>query len=47
MSDIQIQLNKISLEKGVSNWLISDPIREHGFNLNKQRFWDDIRIRYG
>ena len=47
MSDIQIQLNNISQGKGVSYWLISDVISKHGFSLNKQQFWDGIRIRYG
>ena len=23
------------------------PVREHGFYLNKQEFWDSIRVRYG
>ena len=35
MSDMKIQLNKISQEKGVSNWLTSDAISKPGFNLNK------------
>ena len=34
-------------EKGSSNWLTTMPIREHGFHLNKQEFWDSIRTRYG
>ena len=34
-------------EKGASNWLTTMPIREHGFYLNKQEFWDSIRTRYG
>ena len=35
------------MEKGASNWLTSMPIREHGFYLNKQEFWDSIKTRYG
>ena len=34
-------------EKGSSNWLTTMPIREHGFHLSKQEFWDSIRTRYG
>ena len=34
-------------EKGVSNWLTVLPIKHHGFDLNKQEFWDGIRLRYG
>ena len=34
-------------EKGVSNWLNAYPLKEYGFNLNKQQFWDAISIRYG
>ena len=47
MSDMQIQLNKISQEKEVSNWLTSDPISKHGLNLNKQQLWNGIGITYG
>ena len=28
----------MALEKGVSNWLNSYPLREYGFDLNKQQF---------
>ena len=31
-------------EKGVSNWLNPYPLREYGFDLNKQQFWDGISI---
>ena len=34
-------------EKGASNWLTTMPIKEHGFYLSKQEFWDSIRTRYG
>ena len=33
-------------QKGVSNWLTSIPLKEQGFELSKQEFWDAIRIRY-
>ena len=35
-----------SLEKGASNWLTSLPIKENGFYLEKQAFWDSLYIRY-
>ena len=47
MSEKQQRLNGIKQEKGVSNWLTVLPISEHGFNLNKQQFWDCIRLIYG
>ena len=47
MSESQIRLNNISQEKGVSNYLTSYSISEYGFDLNKQQFWDRIRLRYG
>ena len=35
-----------SKEKGASVWLTVVPIRRNGFFLEKQAFWDAIRIRY-
>ena len=42
----QKQLNEMAREKGVSNWLNAYPLKEYGFDLNKQQFWDGISIRY-
>ena len=47
MNEEQRRLNEINREKGVSNWLTVLPIAENGFNLNKQQFWDCVRLRYG
>ena len=33
-------------QKGVSNCLRNLPIKEHGYELTKQEFWDVIKIRY-
>ncbi|XP_066921132.1 uncharacterized protein [Clytia hemisphaerica] len=33
-------------QKGVSNWLTVLPIKDEGYELSKQEFWDAIRIRY-
>ena len=35
-----------NVECGVSNWLTTIPLKEWGYDLNKQQFWDAIRIRY-
>ena len=47
MNEKQLRLNDNNTEKGVSNWLTVLPIKHHGFDLNKQEFWDGIRLRYG
>ena len=33
----------MALEKGVSNWLNAYPLKEYGFDFNKQQFWDGIK----
>ena len=33
-------------QKGVSNWLTVLPLKDEGYELSKQEFWDAIRIRY-
>ena len=47
MNEQQKRINNINQEKGVSNWLTILPLVEHGFDFNKQQFWDCIRLRYG
>ena len=32
--------------KEILNWLTNLPIKEHGYELTKQEFWDAIKIRY-
>ena len=34
----QKRLNQMVREKGVSNWLNAYPLKEYGFDLNKQQF---------
>ena len=41
------KLLEIISEKGASLWLTTLPIKEEGFQFNKQTFWDLMRIRYG
>ena len=46
-SEEKNKLIDISREKGASLWLTTLPIRDEGFQLDKQSFWDLIKIRYG
>ena len=43
----KIRLNKINQEKGASTWLSTLPLKEEGYSLLKQEFWDLVKIRYG
>ena len=47
VSDEKNKLIDICCEKGASLWLTTLPIKDEGFQVNKQSFWDLIRIRYG
>ena len=40
----QKRLKEIAREKGVSNWLNAYPLKEYGFDTNKQLFWGGISI---
>ena len=42
----RMQLLEATLEAGSSNWLTTLPIKEHGFYLEKQAFWDTLYLRY-
>ena len=41
------KLLEIISKKGASLWLTTLPIKEEGFQFDKQTFWDLMRIRYG
>ena len=43
---IRKRILEASLETGSSNWLTTLPIKEHGFYLEKQAFWDSLYLRY-
>ena len=43
----RLRLYEAITEKGASSWLSSLPLKEHDFHLEKQKFWDTIRTRYG
>lgn len=47
MEDIKLRLNDANQETGSSNWLTSLPLSDEHYNLNKQQFWDAVRLRYG
>ena len=38
-------LNDITQEKRVSNWLTAYPISDQGYDLNKQQYWECVRLR--
>ena len=42
-----IRLNKINQEKGGSTWLPTILLKEEGYSLSKQEFWDLVKMRYG
>ena len=41
------KLMEINSKKVTSIWLLTIPLKHEGFNLDKQSFWDLIKIRYG
>ena len=47
MDEIQKRRNEIAQESGSSNWLTVIPVIDSDYVLNKQEFWDNIRLRYG
>ena len=47
LNENQKRLNDITQEKGVSNWLKTYPISDQGYGLNKQQFWDCVRLGHG
>ena len=47
ISQDKLKLMEISREKGASLWQTTLPIKNKGFQIDKQSFWDLIKIRYG
>ena len=47
MNSEQLRTNDLNQETGASAWLTTLPLKQEGYALNKQLFWDLIRIRYG
>ena len=40
-------MNDLNREEGASIWLTTIPLKDEGYDMSKQEFWDLIRIRYG
>ena len=47
MSEEERKLNELATQKSASIWLTTLPIKQEGYILTKQQFWDLLRIRYG
>ena len=47
LSTNKIRLNKTNQEKGATACLSTLPLKEEGYNLPKQEFWDLVKMRYG
>ena len=43
----QKRLILLNQENGASTWLTTLPLKDEGYVLNKQQFWDLVHIRYG
>ena len=41
------RLNEINQQDSASTWLTTLPIKEQGYTMNKNCFWDLLRLRYG
>ncbi|XP_066919036.1 uncharacterized protein [Clytia hemisphaerica] len=46
MTDDQKRIHEANCYTGASNWLTNLPIRDQGYDLNKEQFHDALRIRY-
>ena len=46
MNENQQRLNDFNQEPGASNWILSLPLQDEGYVLNKQLFWDLVHVRY-
>ena len=47
MSNEQQRLNKINQQQGASTWLTTSPVKDEGYTINKNCFWDLLQLRYG
>ena len=46
VSDEMMKLIDLCTERGALLWLSTLPIKEEGYQLDKQSFWDLLKIRY-
>ena len=47
LSDEKLTLNDIHQEKGASIWLLTLPLKDKGYCLNKQEFLDLVKVLLG
>ena len=47
LSDEKLKLNDIHQEKDASVWLSTLSLKDEGYCLNKQEFWDLKKLKYG
>ena len=45
ITELQQRLNSNNQEQGASSWLTTLPLKEEGYDLTKQLFWDLVRMR--
>ena len=43
----KLRVYEAMTEKGAYNWLTALPLQDHGFYLDKLKFWDSLRLRFG
>ena len=46
ITEQQRRLDNLNQEQGASSWLTTSPIKEEGYDLTKQLFWDLVRMKY-
>ena len=46
MSNEEKNTINLNIRSGVSSWLTTLPLKEYGYDLSKQQFWDAVKIRY-
>ena len=46
LSDEKLKLNNIQQENGASIWLWMLPLKDERYFLNRQEFWDLVKLRY-
>ena len=48
MKKEKIRLNDPTIQEiCIASWLITMPMKDEGYVLNKEKFWDLIKIRHG
>ena len=46
-NDISNKQRRLNQQQGASIWLTTLPIKEEGYTINKNCFWNLLRLRYG